>query len=474
MKKIFSLFLVAVFAMVSMISTAFAATPVGAGTSETTTGKITIGSPKTGETYKIYRIMDLESYDKTKSAYSYKASSNWAGFFETSEAQSYFDVNDQGYITLKAGVENNETTAKAIASAALAYAQANSIAPTDSATAAEGSEVVFDDIALGYYLVESSVGIVLSLNTTDNVVTINEKNTEIPVIEKTIGEGKLTITNGSIGDSVPYTITLKNIAGKKNVLAHDTLSVGLTFNDDIIVNLNGREIATENYTITKPGTNGETFTVKLSDAYVKTLASSDIITIVYSATINQNSVTAIANTNTAKLTYGNNQSTEEVTTETYTYGFKIHKTDGTEALEGAEFKLYDAKTAGNEIKVVFVKTESGVNFYRVATQREATNAVTISAGKAQIDGLAEGTYYLEETKAPTGYNKLAARVQANVVASTSETQFSYEDGEIINTTGTVLPSTGGVGTVLFITIGSLLVMATGVALITKFRMAKEI
>lgn len=468
MKKVLNLLLVTVLAMVTMVSNVFAATQTNAGTSTTTTGKITIGSPKEGETYSIYRIMDLESYDKDKNAYSYKASAAWAGFFETDAAKAYFSVNDEGYVTLKSGVESNEETAKGIASAALSYAKENNISADANDTAGAG-EVVFDDIPLGYYLVESTVGVVLSLNTTNNVVTINEKNTEIPVMEKTIGEGELTITNGSIGDNVPYTITLKNIAGKKNVVAHDTLSNGLTFNDDIAVKLNGSDVAATNYTITKPGANGETFTVKLKDEYVKTLNSTDVVTIVYSATINENSVTAIANTNTAKLTYGNNQKTDDVVTKTYTYGFKIHKTDGAEALDGAEFKLYDARTGGNELKVVLVKSEAGVNYYRVAVTGET--GVAISAGKAQIDGLKPGTYYLEETKAPNGYNKLAARVEVSV--SGGEESFSYADKEVINTTGSVLPSTGGIGTVLFISIGSMLVMATGVALITKFRMVKE-
>ncbi len=64
----------------------------------------------------------------------------------------------------------------------------------------------------------------------------------------------------------------------------------------------------------------------------------------------------------------------------YTYGFKIHKTDGTLNLDGAKFKLYDAATSGNEIKVVLVKTENGVNYYRVATASEQNSAVEIEAG----------------------------------------------------------------------------------------------
>ena len=477
MKKLFSLILVFAMMMAAFVAPVSAAA-VTAGTSTDTKGKITIGNAKAGETYSIYQIMELESYDTTKPAYAYKATEAWADFFTTDAAKAYFKV-DNGYITLKEGVANNTDTAKAIAAAALAYAKDanNNISATASVVAtADGAE--FSNLQLGYYLVESTLGVVLSLNTTANEVVIDEKNTTTPVVEKVIGSN-LTISNGKIGDVVPYTITLQTINGKKNVIAHDTLSAGLTFNNDVVVYLNG---TTENNVVAATNyenvtANGETFAIKLKDSYVATLTATDVVYIKYTATINASSVTAVPNTNEAYISYGNGQRTESEITETYTYGLQFNKIDGdtNAALTGAKFKLYDAATAGNEIKVVFVKTENNVNYYRVATAAEASRAVEMDAGVVQVDGLdVTKTYYLQETVAPEGYNKLGSRIALTIAAKAQDaTNYVYANTAVPNTTGAVLPSTGGMGTVLFVTIGSMMVMATGISLITKFRMSKE-
>ena len=169
-----------------------------------------------------------------------------------------------------------------------------------------------------------------------------------------------------------------------------------------------------------------------------------------------------------------NNKTNEDETRTYTYEFKLVKTkkDGTE-LTGAEFKLYDALTDGNEIKVFEVST--GV--YRVAkTAEELASATTIKAGTAIIEGLdSDKTYYLEEVVQPAGYNKLTSRVEVKLNEKTGlgETTNIIEVVKtVINYTGTELPSTGGIGTTLFITIGSILVLAMGTILVTKLRVSK--
>ena len=133
-------------------------------------------------------------------------------------------------------------------------------------------------------------------------------------------------------------------------------------------------------------------------------------------------------------------------------------------LNGAEFKLYDAKTGGNEIKVV--KVREGV--YRVATAEEIENNEVVEfivGGKVTIKGLAKDTsYYLEETKAPDGYTKLAERYE--IKAGTNEVSM------VVNTSGVVLPSTGGIGTTLFVLIGTIMVLSLGTVLVSKYRMTK--
>lgn len=470
-KKIFSILFIALFTMISVIS------PVSAiKSSSTTTGSITIENAVKGENYSIYQMLKIASFDVNENKegkVSYIVDNNWLNFFSEGKYASYFDVtnetpNKEHYVILKSAPADMEQFAKD----ALAYAKEHNIQPTSTVTATD-TQVEWENLELGYYLVESTVGVICSIDSTLPDATIREKNS-LPSIDKVMGAG-LKINNGSIGDIVDYTITINNIGGKKNVKVVDTITEGLTYYDmdiSFVVKTTINDVVTTltkntDYTLEVVG---NTFTLKLLN--VESMSKNVVITINYKAQINEKSVTNVANINEADLYYGNNTKVEGIPTKTYTYGFEIHKTDGTNALEGAKFKLYDANTEGNEIKVVLVKTEDGVNYYRVATEAEKANAVEIVAGKAVIDGLAVGTYYLEETFAPEGYNKLATRVAVSVSLN-NEGQFFYLDQGIINTTGSVLPSTGGMGTAMFITFGSLITIVAGIVLITKFRMTKE-
>ena len=148
------------------------------------------------------------------------------------------------------------------------------------------------------------------------------------------------------------------------------------------------------------------------------------------------------------------------------------KTDGdNKVLDGAEFKLYDAKTDGNEIPLV--KVSDGV--YRFAKGGETGVAATTKNGQLEIKGFdANTTYWLEETKAPEGYNKLAGRVEiavknANIDATVDGGIWHEGDGgvHIVNKTGSELPSTGGIGTAIFYALGGALVLGAIVFLSRK-------
>ena len=159
--------------------------------------------------------------------------------------------------------------------------------------------------------------------------------------------------------------------------------------------------------------------------------------------------------------------------------FDIIKTDSSmKVLNGAKFELYDAQTAGNKIDLV--KVSDGV--YRVATATEKgaegfTSAV-IEAGKATVKGLdANTTYWLEETEAPAGYNKLAGRekveiVETNLTTTMTGDTWANDNGgvQITNKAGALLPSTGGMGTTIFYVLGSILAVGAIVLLVTKKRM----
>ena len=160
--------------------------------------------------------------------------------------------------------------------------------------------------------------------------------------------------------------------------------------------------------------------------------------------------------------------------------FDIIKTDSSKkVLTGAKFELYDAVTGGSKIDLV--KVSDGV--YRVATATEKSTegftSAVIEAGKATVKGLDANTiYWLEETEAPAGYNKLASRVrveieEANLTTTMTGDTWATGNGgvQITNQAGTELPSTGGMGTTIFYVLGSILAVGAIVLLVTKKRMS---
>ena len=479
MKKIINTLLVLAVVLVQLIPSSLvnAATISGKGG---TNGTITIDNAIEGKTYTIYRIFDLESYsyDKddqgniTNPAFVYKVSANWTNFINQNTIKGvYVNVDNDGVVTWVNGAD-----VSAFAKLAIAYAKTNNIA-YDGQQKAETTPLVFSDLTLGYYLVDSTVGTLCGLNTTKPDVTISEKN-DVPTIDKKVKDVNTweDENNAQIGDKVEYKTTITVKSGAENYVLKDTMTEGLTPNNDAEVFIESNKVSSDNYTITYEN-NG--FTLSFKNEYISTLEADTVITVTYSATLNEKALICKPNAcghndNKTYLEYGDNNKTNEDETRTYTYEFKLVKTkkDGTE-LTGAEFKLYDALTGGNEIKVFEVST--GV--YRVAkTAEELEKATTIKVGTAIIEGLdSDKTYYLEETVQPAGYNKLTSRVKVELNEKTGlgETTNVIEVVKtVINYTGTELPSTGGIGTTLFITIGSILVLAMGTILVTKLRISK--
>lgn len=459
---------------------------------ERTKGKITIDNAIVGQTYKIYQILELESYSTGK-AYSYKAASDeWATFIAT-DAKDYLKANTEGYVSW-VGAETDARVA-AFAKLALAYAKEKGIEAIDSkqATTTEANvtvtSVTFDELELGYYLVDSSTGALCSLDTTDNEVKIEEKNT-VPTVDKTVNEngqyGKEN--NATIGDTVEFKTEITVGKGAQSYVLHDTMSKGLTLNEDSFVITAKKSdgtvvtVETSDYEIKATPDTGDTFTIVFADEFTTEVGVNGKITVTYTALLNDEAEIAVTpNTNNTNLTYGDNKRVESTPTKTYTYEFDIVKTTSDKTvLNGAEFELYKKLTVENKevkqvIKVGFVETKDGVNIYRVLDDQNATG-VAIAAGVARVEGLDAGTYYLEETKIPDGYNKLADDPKITLTGNNTakvETNKYKEGGlQVINLTGSELPHTGGMGTVLFIVIGSLMVLGFGVLLVTKLRMSK--
>lgn len=464
-KKLFAALLAAALVL-AMAVPAFAVT-------NATKGSITISNTVKDETYTIYRMFKLDSYNAESNTYSYTVESDWEGFFKTGAGGNYITLDGQNHPTWTAADENDSTTVAAFAKAALAWAADKKISGTKET--ATGGTVTFSNLDLGYYLVDSSLGALCGLNTTNPNATIKEKN-EKPEIKKEVQTSTgdwSSENNAKIGDTVEYKVEIKVADGAQKYTVTDTMSKGLTFNSTSLKVAVGSTFATADadYTLT-PTKNG--FTLELPESYVSTLTKGTVILVTYNATLNKDAVIdGDGNTNKVTLSYGNHQNTVPSEVTTKSYQFDLVKVDGTnnKLLDGAEFELADGNT-----KLSFVKDTAGN--YRVAAAGEdgTTTTITVKNGKVNIYGLAGKTYTLTETKAPGGYNKLVTPETVNLTeGSKAHATFDanvYKDGGVVvkNNAGTVLPSTGGMGTTLFYVIGGGLMVAAVVLLVTKKRM----
>ena len=484
MKKLMAA-LLAVAMVCAMAIPAFAAS----GSSPADKGSITINKAVVNETYTIYKMFDLNSFDTDANdgagTYSYTVDANWKAFFEGDGAGKDYIALDNGHPTWIEGKDAAE-----FAKAALDYATKKPITATKTVTASANT-VKFDDLDLGYYLVDTSLGALCGLNTTKPNATIDEKNAE-PTIDKTVENSQgnwVTENTAKIGDTVNYKVTITVQTANNRYVLHDTMSEGLTFvPGSVKVTVNNTVVdATNHYTLVTEGlSDGETFNIKFEDSYIATLDAGTNIVVTYNAVVNAKAkVDPDANTNEAHLVYGNNhETTTHGKTNTSLYQFDLIKYCGTtgKLLGGAQFKLYDAETGGNEIPLV--KNTDGT--YRVATAEEKTvdYILTVEGQTVKISGLDKKVYWLDEIVPPAGYNRLTQRVEVDLStgsknadsAKITDSKINVEDVAsvggvpVMNNAGTTLPSTGGIGTTIFYIVGGGLMVAAAILLITKKRM----
>lgn len=506
MKNILALLLAAV--MLLALST----TAVAANGTNDNSGTVTIENAIVGQTYSIYQILKLESYDTEATdyeggAYAYKAATQkWSAFLSRADVKGvYVNIDAQGYVTWVEGAD-----AAAFARKALTFANNHAAVTASAEQTAEDTRVEFSGLNLGYYLVDSSLGALCSLDTTNPTTVIREKN-EVPSVDKLVqedskvqetGQGWGSSNDADIGQTVNFMTTIHAKAGAQNYVLHDSMSDGLTLDADSIQVYEG-SVEAENlltqgtqYTLVTNSADDCDFEIAFSNDYLlndvtQAIVGDDEVTevlliVTYSAVLNEQAlIYDEANTNDAWLDYGDESSTEETPahTDTYTYQFDIIKTNSKkELIDGAVFELYDAETGGNQIALV---KENGA--YRRATEDEMLAqgfaSAQIQVGRATVTGLDGGTtYYLEELQAPNGYNKLAERVPVRLEASNLTTAMeanatAWKDGDggvqITNVAGAMLPSTGGIGTTVFYIIGGILVAAAIILLIVKKRMYRE-
>ena len=498
MKRIMALMLAAIM-MMAMSVTAFAAE-----TTHSLTVNVKGGQDLKGQTINLYKLFDVtesKSGETTNYAYTvnntYKATlASVLNITETSKDEEFAaEVTKLGSDN-STGVQNfaNTFTTKALEGKLAATATSNKIEESKTA-------YTFSNLAAGYYLVYVTGGkeIQSSLVTVDaDTNTVNLK-TEAPSITKTADK-----ETAEIGQVVKYTVTgaIPDTTGYSEYVykIHDTLSAGLDFVNDaagtaleegattvnVTVAFKGAtDASTAPTTATLDSTNNKEMSLDLS-AWVKANQTNKgkEFTVTYYAKVNKNAV--VTNNNQASLEYGNNPSDTTTTTpseaKTNTYPLDIKKINKKTSglLAGAKFSLYrseaDAKNGENAIKVSGSNGNYVVDSVSTTTEFESVGN-DLGGYNLRVNGLEAKDYWLVETQAPEGFNKLTAPIKVTITKTgDAEWTVSKDDKpetdkiiDVENSTGSLLPSTGGRGAIAFAVIAALLVFGVAVSFIRDKR-----
>lgn len=469
------------------------ALPVSAAT-------INVTNSTDGKSYIAYKLFDATYSGTNNAAYTVDTSTpnGSAAYNALKEGDVFVFSKVVGSDTVyNVTLAENKTNQDAVAALKTAFGDSSATGLTATKTVTgNGGTVALADVDNGYYYVTTANGTVVSIDNANGTVNVVDKN-KAPGWEKdpTGGEddetGK-TVKNAenkyvksstaTIGDTASFKINAyaPSTAGGKNVTAYtftDTLDSGFTIkdvNNDTKIDANDINVA-----VTTDGTTAAT-----ASTYEVTVTElNNVVTVVvtpktgypvdahveitYDALVNDNAVRDNENKVTFDYTVDNDSGKDvdptnptkptEDKTDTYVYNFNLDKyAEGVEHLAGAKFKLYTAETGGEEITV----KADGSN-YRVTTGT-GTEIVTNGSAVVNVFGLKDGTYWLEETEAPAGYNTLTAR-QKVTVSSTTQTV------RIENKAGSLFPSTGGAGRIAVYAVGGVLVVGFGVTMVSRKR-----
>lgn len=502
MRKLFALALAAI--MVLAMGITASAQTVGTKTDGTAT--ITINNASKGETYKVYKLFDASVTGTENGSIAY------TGDIPEGLA-AYFTKDSAGNISATEAAGTNGATSEELQTALTEWTKTATVVANETS---DGSILEFAGLAYGYYVVTTSQGSgALTVTSTNPNASIYDKNTTVPTVDPNEGK-KVDNDNVYIGQTVTYTLkfTTSNYEGSgesaKKIISY-------TVNDTLPDWLTDVEVTA--ITIKGAGENGADLDYKVNDAtpqfedkaitipWTNTESGASLykngteVVVTYTAKVASNAAIAgNGNSNTFTLTYhvenDETPKTPDSSTSTEvikTYALVIQKVDQNgNALAGATFSVAGLQTTGSAGNY----TVTGM------TAQGGTDTVmdTDGNGILVIKGVASGNYSVTEVEAPDGYNKLEGTVSieatetaetttekttylnADGTVSNEETQISvvYKNDDlaasvlpIVNKTGSMLPSTGGIGTTIFYVVGGILVVAAGVLLITKKRMSKE-
>lgn len=493
-KRIASMALATIMAVVLLASAlptkAFAAT----------TGNLTITSQSAefgGKDVKAWQMFSATATADGSNA-SYTLNAAWESFFTTKIGGNMTGLSGEGLS--QAAIEyvnalgaSDSANVIDFAKKASDWAKKQNILATATVTAtASGNSYVatFTGLALGYYVVSPEGGSTANRGTDAilaNVVKADQNvnlKSEYPTIEKTV-DGQ-NHADAQVGDTLNFELKSKvpNMTEYTTYVFNfvDTLSKGLTLDQNSIkVIIGGSELQKDvDYTVSATGGNGAAAELKIIMTDFKTKhgdKAGQEIKVTYSASINEHAVAGQDDAgNSAKLEYSNDPikggtgTSVPSVTHGYTFDFDINKTDGTDgsALAGAVFQL-QKKGEGTTVKLIVENAgdETQPAVVRSAKTGEGNAVDTITtpeSGKITFKGLDAAEYQLVETKAPDGYNKLQKPVDVTIVANYDQdgtlNNWTVNGGgndvalNIQNNKGTLLPETGGMGTILFTLVGA--------------------
>lgn len=515
LKRMLAVLLTAIMTL-AMATTAFAA--------DATSGNLTVnvksGGSLVGQKIYIFKLLDFKSTDPAK----YTVNDTYENDLKDVLGVGAVDDVDYAIYSALETCADIQKFANDFTGKVIKNGQIIGIDETDYRVSGEISDAnsyVFNAVAPGYYLVYlgGSQTIQSSLVTVNGNTSVNLKSTT-PTPEKTADKPSVTI-----GDVITYTVdfTIPDITGYNTdnykFTLKDTLSNGLDFvrstadktvvdsgNLDVSVKIGDNEATNMRATV-----DGRTLTLDLKQTVIDNQASKGkTVTVTYYAQVNENAETG-GTSNSAKLEYSNNPSTGETgesnpdVVETPTFDIKVHKYEqgkDTEYLAGAIFQLHKDLPNGTIIKM---KEESTNGKYTVAKDQGTANVTDLKTAAGQIGatganlqiyGLAEGTYYLVEKNAPEGFNELNGVVKIEIknddtsAGYTITAQVEYEQGTgiiasptpldtegnvvgIVNNRGTILPGTGGMGTVIFTVVGIVLILGVGASFVISRKRKAE-
>ena len=509
MKKIMALMLAAIM-MMAMSVTAFAAG--GATGTHTLTVNVKSTTPAQdlkGQTINLYKLFDVtESKSGETTNYAYTVNNTYKATL-ASVLKIGETAKDEEYAAAVLALKDTEGAVQKFANDFTAEALTKKLSATANSgkiTEENKTSYTFENLAAGYYLVYVTGGkeIQSSLVTVDETTTTVNLKTEAPSITKTADK-----ETAEIGQVVKYTVTgaIPDTTGYEQYqyIIHDELSKGLDFVNDAkgtaleegattvtVAVAFGEEIADASKaptTATLDSTNKKKMSLDLSEwVRANQTNKGKAFTVTYYAKVNKDAV--VTEKNNAQLEYGNNPKETTKTTpseaKTPTYPLDILKKEKTseKELAGAKFSLYtteaDAKAGTNAITVSGSDGKYVVDPTSKNTVFESVASIEGENYNLHVNGLKAGDYWLVETEAPAGYNKLTAPIKVTIKKSADADVNNWtisKDGvdekdkiiDIENSTGSLLPSTGGRGAIAFAVIAALLVFGVAVSFIRDKR-----